>query len=143
MSWEGKDFLQILNSCCAYYTAVREETIKNQKVDSESTREESLQDLKKDKEDIEILVNMAKDYDSVLDFLDAMTLDAAKSKENAEDKLILSTIHSVKGLEFDTIILLDCVDDILPSTMYIGSPEDNEDVRCMYVAVTRAKTHYI
>lgn len=139
MSWEGKDFLQILNSCCAYYTAVREETIQNQKVDSESTREESLQDLKKDKEDIEILVNMAKDYDSVLDFLDAMTLDAAKSKENAEDKLILSTIHSVKGLEFDTIILLDCVDDILPSTMYIGSPEDNEDVRCMYVAVTRAK----
>ena len=139
MSWEGKDFLQILNSCCAYYTAVREETIQNQKVDSESTREESLQDLKKDKEDIEILVNMAKDYDSVLDFLAAMTLDAAKSKENAEDKLILSTIHSVKGLEFDTIILLDCVDDILPSTMYIGSPEDNEDVRCMYVAVTRAK----
>lgn len=139
MSWEGKDFLQILNSCCAYYIAVREETIKNQKVDSESTREESLQEFKKDKEDIEILVNMAKDYDSVLDFLDAMTLDAAKSKENAEDKLILSTIHSVKGLEFDTIILLDCVNDILPSTMYIGSPEDNEDVRCMYVAVTRAK----
>lgn len=139
MSWEGKDFLQILNSCCAYYTTVREETIQNQKVDSESTREESLQEFKKDKEDIEILVNMAKDYDSVLDFLDAMTLDAAKSKENAEDKLILSTIHSVKGLEFDTIILLDCVDDILPSTMYIGSPEDNEDVRCMYVAVTRAK----
>ena len=139
MSWEGKDFLQILNSCCTYYTAVREETIQNQKVDSESIREESLQEFKKDKEDIEILVNMAKDYDSVLDFLDAMTLDAAKSKENAEDKLILSTIHSVKGLEFDTIILLDCVDDILPSTMYIGSPEDNEDVRCMYVAVTRAK----
>lgn len=139
MSWESKDFLQILNSCCAYYIAVREETIQNQKVNSESIREESMQEFKKDKEDIEILVNMAKDYDSVLDFLDAMTLDAAKSKENAEDKLILSTIHSVKGLEFDTIILLDCVDDILPSTMYIGSPEDNEDVRCMYVAVTRAK----
>ena len=139
MSWEDKDFLQILNSCCAYYIAVREETIQNQKVNSESIREESMQEFKKDKEDIEILVNMAKDYDSVLDFLDAMTLDAAKSKENAEDKLILSTIHSVKGLEFDTIILLDCVDDILPSTMYIGSPEDNEDVRCMYVAVTRAK----
>ena len=139
MSWEGKDFLQILNSCCAYYIAVREETIQNQKVNSESIREESMQEFKKDKEDIEILVNMAKDYDSVLDFLDAMTLDAAKSKENAEDKLILSTIHSVKGLEFDTIILLDCVDDILPSTMYISSPEDNEDVRCMYVAVTRAK----
>lgn len=46
MSWEDKDFLQILNSCCAYYTAVREETIKNQKVDSESTREESNEDVR-------------------------------------------------------------------------------------------------
>ena len=39
----------------------------------------------------------------------------------------------------DTVILLDCIDEILPSARYIGSPEDNEDVRCMYVAVTRAK----
>ena len=82
---------------------------------------------------------MAKDYDSALAFLDATTLDAAKSKENEEDKLVLSTIHSVKGLEYDTVILLDCIDEILPSARYIGSPEDNEDVRCMYVAVTRAK----
>ncbi|MFR2035275.1 3'-5' exonuclease [Anaerobutyricum hallii] len=36
-------------------------------------------------------------------------------------------------------MLLDCIDEILPSARYIGSPEDNEDVRCMYVAVTRAK----
>ena len=42
-------------------------------------------------------------------------------------------------MEYDTVILLDCIDEILPSARYIGSPEDNEDVRCMYVAVTRAK----
>ena len=64
---------------------------------------------------------------------------STKSKENEEDKLVLSTIHSIKGLEYDTVILLDCIDEILPSARYIGSPEDNEDVRCMYVAVTRAK----
>ena len=138
-SWEGKEFLEILKSSCAYYAKTLENTIRNKKVDSESDREESLQDLERNKEDITILQEMAKDYDSALAFLDATTLDATKSKENEEDKLVLSTIHSIKGLEYDTVILLDCIDEILPSARYIGSPEDNEDVRCMYVAVTRAK----
>ena len=138
-SWEGKEFLEILKSSCAYYVKTLENTIRNKKVDSESDRDESLQDLERNKEDITILQEMAKDYDSALAFLDATTLDATKSKENEEDKLVLSTIHSVKGLEYDTVILLDCIDEILPSARYIGSPEDNEDVRCMYVAVTRAK----
>lgn len=138
-SWEGKEFLEILKSGCAYYVKTLENTIRNKKVDSESDREESLQDLERNKEDITILQEMAKDYDSALAFLDATTLDATKSKGNEEDKLVLSTIHSVKGLEYDTVVLLDCIDEILPSARYIGSPEDNEDVRCMYVAVTRAK----
>ena len=138
-SWEGKEVLEILKSSCAYYVKTLENTIRNKKVDSESDREESLQDLERNKEDITILQEMAKDYDSALAFLDATTLDATKSKGNEEDKLVLSTIHSVKGLEYDTVILLDCIDEILPSARYIGSPEDNEDVRCMYVAVTRAK----
>lgn len=138
-SWEGKEFLEILKSSCAYYAKTLENTIRNKKVDSESDREESLQDLERNKEDITILQEMAKDYDSALAFLDATTLDATKSKENEEDKLVLSTIHSIKGLEYNTVILLDCIDEILPSARYIGSPEDNEDVRCMYVAVTRAK----
>ena len=133
-SWEGKEFLEILKSSCVYYAKTLENTIRNKKVDSESDREESLQDLERNKEDITILQEMAKDYDSALAFL-----DATKSKENEEDKLVLSTIHSIKGLEYDTVILLDCIDEILPSARYIGSPEDNEDVRCMYVAVTRAK----
>ena len=138
-SWEGKEFLEILKSSCAYYAKTLENTIRNKKVDSESDREECLQDFERNKEDITILQEMAKDYDSALAFLDATTLDATKSKENEEDKLVLSTIHSIKGLEYDTVILLDCIDEILPSARYIGSPEDNEDVRCMYVAVTRAK----
>ena len=138
-SWEGKEFLEILKSSCAYYAKTLENAIRNKKVDSESDREESLQDLERNKEDITILQEMAKDYDSALAFLDATTLDATKSKGNEEDKLVLSTIHSVKGLEYDTVVLLDCIDEILPSARYIGSPEDNEDVRCMYVAVTRAK----
>ena len=81
-SWEGKEFLEILKSSCAYYAKTLENTIRNKKVDSESDREESLQDLERNKEDITILQEMAKDYDSALAFLDATTLDATKSKEN-------------------------------------------------------------
>ena len=94
-SWEGKEFLEILKSSCAYYAKTLENTIRNKKVDSESDREESLQELERNKEDITILQEMAKDYDSALAFLDATTLDATKSKENEDDKPVLSTIHSL------------------------------------------------
>ena len=67
-SWEGKEFLEILKSSCAYYAKTLENTIRNKKVDSESDREESLQDLERNKEDITILQEMAKDYDSALLF---------------------------------------------------------------------------
>ena len=57
------------------------------------------------------------------------------------DKTLLNNdLHPlIADYLIDTVILLDCIDEILPSARYIGSPEDNEDVRCMYVAVTRAK----
>ena len=138
-SWDGKDFLTILQSCCVYYDAVKKEAIKNMQVKEESAREEALKEHEDNKKDIAILLEMAKDYESPLDFLDATTLDATRKTENEEDKLVLSTIHSVKGLEYDTVILLDCVDEIFPSARNIGSAENNEEIRCMYVAVTRAK----
>jgi DNA helicase-2/ATP-dependent DNA helicase PcrA len=54
---------------------------------------------------------------------------------------VISTIHSVKGLEFQAVIVLRCVDGIFPRTDDIGSKEDNEELRCFYVAITRAKKY--
>ena len=69
-----------------------------------------------------------------------MLLDNTKIDEHeSEGKVVISTIHSVKGLEFDTVIVLDCIDGIFPNAPEIGSKEDNEELRCFYVAVTRAK----
>ena len=57
--------------------------------------------------------------------------------------LILSTIHSSKGLEYDRVILLDVVDGVFPKTAPINTPETlallEEERRLFYVAMTRAR----
>ena len=57
-----------------------------------------------------------------------------------EDYLILSTIHSAKGQEWDTVFVLNMADGCLPSDMATGtSAEIEEERRLLYVAMTRAK----
>lgn len=61
--------------------------------------------------------------------------------------IVLSTIHSAKGMEFDRVILCDCKDGVLPSISASSSLNDDErhsreeDRRLFYVGVTRAKKH--
>ena len=55
-------------------------------------------------------------------------------------RVVLSTIHSSKGLEWDAVILLDLVEDRFPSRHALVRPEDfEEERRLMYVACTRAR----
>jgi len=57
-----------------------------------------------------------------------------------EDYLVLSTIHSAKGQEWDTVYLLHAVDGCLPSDMATATvPQIEEERRLLYVAMTRAK----
>ena len=80
-------------------------------------------------------------------FLSELTLDPpdATSDEAGpplldEDYLILSTIHSAKGQEWDTVFVLNCVDGCIPSDLATGSSEEiEEERRLLYVAMTRAK----
>lgn len=59
-----------------------------------------------------------------------------------EDWLVLSTMHSAKGLEFDTVFVIHAADGNIPSDMATGSPEEiEEERRLFYVACTRAKRH--
>ena len=58
-----------------------------------------------------------------------------------EDYLVLSTIHSAKGQEWDVVYLLNVVDGCIPSDMAAGSAEQiEEERRLLYVAMTRAKS---
>jgi len=53
---------------------------------------------------------------------------------------VLSTIHSAKGMEWDTVYLLNVVDGSFPSEFSTGKPElIEEERRLLYVALTRAQ----
>ena len=92
---------------------------------------------------------IAARYQSRTEFLAEMTLDPPSSTQELpadpfldEDYLILSTIHSAKGLEWDSVYVIHAADGNIPSDMATGSPEEiEEERRLFYVAMTRAKNH--
>ena len=58
-----------------------------------------------------------------------------------EDYLVLSTIHSAKGQEWDAVFVLNVIDGCIPSDMATGTAEEiEEERRLLYVAMTRAKS---
>ena len=70
----------------------------------------------------------------------AHTGDLSGPPVKDEDYLILSTIHSAKGLEWDAVYLIHAADGNLPADMATGSEaEIEEELRLTYVAMTRAK----
>lgn len=81
--------------------------------------------------------------------LTEITLDPPSSTQDLaadplldDDYLILSTIHSAKGLEWDAVYVLNATDGHIPSDMSTGSEEEiEEERRLFYVALTRAKRH--
>ena len=99
---------------------------------------------KKDLDQLELIASKFKDRTQ---FLTEMTLDPPTSTQDLagdplldEDYLILSTIHSAKGLEWDTVHVIHAADGNIPSDMATGSPEQiEEERRLFYVALTRAR----
>ncbi len=69
----------------------------------------------------------------------ASTSDLAGPPHLDEDYLVLSTVHSAKGLEWPIVHVLHLADGAFPSDMSLGSQEGLlEEQRLFYVAVTRA-----
>ena len=99
--------------------------------------------------DLEQLEQIASGYTSRERFLTELTLDPPDVTGDQageplldEDYLILSTIHSAKGQEWDAVYLLNAADGCIPSDMSTGSPEQiEEERRLLYVAMTRAREH--
>jgi DNA helicase-2/ATP-dependent DNA helicase PcrA len=97
--------------------------------------------------DIEQLANIARGYSSRGRFITDLTLDPPASTSDLagpplldEDYLILSTIHSAKGGEWDVVHVIHAADGMIPSDMATGKPEEvEEERRLFYVALTRAR----
>jgi len=100
----------------------------------------------RDLEQIELLAGRFADRPSLLTQL---ALDPPDSTEDFagpplrdEDYLILSTIHSAKGLEWDVVFVIHAADGNIPSDMATGDDQQiEEELRLFYVALTRAKSH--
>ena len=92
---------------------------------------------------LRLLAEREPDLDAFLLRLDYLRALAAEPP--AGDGLILSTVHSSKGLEYDTVYLLDVLDGILPAVTEPKTPEEQgqyqEERRLFYVAMTRAQNH--
>ncbi len=97
--------------------------------------------------DLEHLAIIARNHRTRADFLTDLVLDPPSSTADLagapsrdEDWLVLSTIHSAKGCEWDTVYLIHAADGFIPSDMAAGSPEElEEELRLVYVAMTRAR----
>lgn len=97
--------------------------------------------------DLETFVDISGAYKSLEKMIEEIALDPieataidTEATEKDESPLILSTIHSSKGLEWHTVFLIQCLDGILPSGYAIEDEEQmDEEIRLLYVAVTRAK----
>ncbi|CCD86360.1 putative ATP-dependent DNA helicase [Bradyrhizobium sp. ORS 285] len=93
------------------------------------------------------LEQIASGYPSRERFLTELTLDPPDATSDQagvplldEDYLILSTIHSAKGMEWTAVHVLNVVDGCMPSDLGAGSnAELEEERRLLYVAMTRAK----
>ncbi len=97
--------------------------------------------------DIEQLEQIAAGYRSRRSFLADLTLDPPTSTSDLaqppyldDDYLILSTIHSAKGCEWQAVHVLHAADGMIPSDMAVGDQAGvEEERRLLYVAMTRAK----
>jgi DNA helicase-2/ATP-dependent DNA helicase PcrA len=98
--------------------------------------------------DLEHLIEVMVRYKSLDQFLTDMALEPPNtSYENSlyagasnSDRLILSTIHSAKGLEWHSVFVIWALDGRFPSVHSLHKEEElEEELRLMYVAATRAK----
>jgi DNA helicase II / ATP-dependent DNA helicase PcrA len=98
--------------------------------------------------DIDSLRQIAMTYQDAETFLlDLVAIEPAeKSVEEHQDihldtrPLVLSTIHSAKGLEWDAVFVIGVADGHIPISYSYQSEEDQEEERrLLYVSITRAK----
>ncbi|MGQ0649632.1 MAG: ATP-dependent helicase [Gemmatimonadaceae bacterium] len=100
--------------------------------------------------DLEQLQVIAGGYPSREAFLSTLALEPPQAtqdlglgtSDSETDALVLSTVHSAKGKEWDAVFLIWAVDGWFPMSRSVGNDDElEEERRLMYVAMTRARNH--
>lgn len=91
---------------------------------------------------LEQLQQIAASYKDLDAFLADLVIENPDEdrKKTREGHVVLSTVHSAKGLEWSAVLLIDLVDERFPSRHALSKSEDlDEERRLLYVACTRAR----
>ena len=88
-----------------------------------------------------IIVFMNENSGTLFDFLSETALFTDLDKDDkSTDRVLMLTMHSAKGLEFDTVFIVGAEEGLFPGIRSIGEPgEMEEERRLCYVAMTRAR----
>ncbi|HMC51885.1 MAG TPA: 3'-5' exonuclease, partial [Acidimicrobiales bacterium] len=92
-------------------------------------------------ENVAELVGMAREYDDLDSFLEAVSLVAdADELDDDDSRTVLMTLHTAKGLEFPVVFIVGMEDGVFPHLRSLGEPEElEEERRLCYVGITRAR----
>lgn len=111
--------------------------------DNFEDRKDNLKEFKSILKNIEDDGEIASNRDKLIFAFDEAILsdDKLQNQRESQEGVTLSTVHSVKGLEFDTVFVAAFESGIFPAYYSMTETEDEEEERRIaYVAVTRAKS---
>lgn len=111
--------------------------------EDEKERKENIDEFKSVLLSIEDNGELASRRDKLIYAFDEAILsdDKLQNQRQRQDGVTLSTVHSVKGLEFDTVFIVAFEDGLFPNLSSFEDIDLEEERRITYVAVTRAKKH--
>ena len=115
---------------CAYI-----EMLKEKKSDENISRIENVWELKTN-----IISFLNENGGSLFDFLSETALYTDLDRDDhGSDRVMMMTMHSAKGLEFDTVFIVGAEEGVFPGARAVGQPDEMEEERRLcYVAMTRA-----
>lgn len=97
-------------------------------------------------ENIDEFLTVVKEYceanhgATLEDFMQSVSLVSDNDEEDTGEYVTIATVHGVKGLEYNTVFLVGLEENIFPGSRALGNKtEMEEERRCMYVAITRAR----
>lgn len=101
-------------------------------------------DYPKRKKELDQIKVLIAGYGDLQSFVDDTALDPPEAGRDAftsddEQRLVLSTIHSAKGLEWDTVFVIGVAEGRFPHQHAAHGDQWEEERRLLYVAATRAK----
>lgn len=114
----------------------------------EVSKRENIMELLRDvNEFVDTQTESGNETMGLSDFLSQVSLATDQDTDDADDrnKVTLMTVHAAKGLEFKHVLIVGMEDELFPSALSAGNPDEiEEERRLFYVALTRAmKTCHI